>query len=161
MGLVMEITGKNVAIAVIPVLITALASIADNSLRWRAEMEQKQFDRQTRILDKIMEVPTAEKRLAVASFYLEIGVFTGRYKQEVNSAIDQAQREMTTKTVVSASPADMPAWSLPSSGKQIVLDPNLLRAFKSDLPPSFPIHQTREDIKSIFTFNKPLINKAP
>lgn len=90
----MEITGKNVAIAIFPVLITALASIADNSLRWRAEMEQKQFDRQTRILDKLMETSSAESRLAMANFYLGLGVFSGQYKAEIETAVSLAKEEL-------------------------------------------------------------------
>lgn len=102
----MEITGKNVAIAIFPVLITALASIADNSLRWRAEMEQKQFDRQTRILDKLMDTPSAESRLAMANFYLGLGVFSGQYKVEVETAVSMAKTELELTSASEKATAD-------------------------------------------------------
>jgi hypothetical protein len=155
----MEITGKNVAIAIVPVLITAMTSIADNSLRWRAEMEQKQFDRQTRIIDKIMEVPTAEKRLAVADFYLEIGVFTNGYRKEIITAIDQAQRELTASAIAPIS-LIVPRSVTDSLDGDNEL-PSMMLPIQPPIVPLHPIPQTREDIKSIFTFNKPLIKRVP
>lgn len=93
----MSFTDKGVIIAVIPVFITALATIADNSIKWRAEMEQKRYDRQTRLIDRIMEIEKAEDRLSVANFYLSIGVFDGDYKKELNFAIDDAIAQINKK----------------------------------------------------------------
>lgn len=159
----MEITGKHIAIAVIPVLITALTSIADNSLRWRAEMEQKQFDRQTRLIDKLMEVPTAEKRLSAANFYLELGVFSGQYRVEVDAAIDQAQRELAAKEeehqrALAALEPNAGYGTNEPSPEVVTVDPKFLETVK---PYILPLPNTRRDIQSVFAFDKPIFIKAP
>lgn len=87
----MELGSKGLAAIAIPALITALAGLADNAMKWRAEMQQKEFDRQTRILDKIIETPAADQRIAIANFYLGTGSFTGKYKVELERAVDVAE----------------------------------------------------------------------
>lgn len=90
----MEITRNGLLAVVIPALITACFTTIDNSLRWRAEMDQKQFDRQTKILDQIISIPDAERRRAMAEFYVSTGVFTGGYKDELTKTLDIANAEL-------------------------------------------------------------------
>lgn len=68
----------------------------DNSMKWRAEIEQKKYDRQIRILDKIIEIPQAEHRIATAEFYLSTNTFTGQYKEELEISLKMA-RELLAK----------------------------------------------------------------
>jgi len=90
----MEITRNGLLAVIIPTLITACFTTIDNSLRWRAEMDQKQFDRQTKILDQIINIPDAERRRAMAEFYVSTGVFTGGYKEELTKTLDIANAEL-------------------------------------------------------------------
>lgn len=90
----MEITRNGLLAVVIPALITACFTTIDNSLRWRAEMDQKQFDRQTKILDQIINIPDAERRRAMAEFYVSTGVFTGGYRDELTKTLDIANAEL-------------------------------------------------------------------
>lgn len=99
----MEISNKSVIIAVIPVFLTVFGGLADNAVKWRSEMEQKKYDRQTRLIDKIMEIPKAEERLAMANFYLSIGVFDGNYKVELDRAVEQAKVELAENAANAAS----------------------------------------------------------
>lgn len=90
----MEFTAKGIAAVVLPAMVLALGNIVDNSMQWRAEMKQRQYDRQTRIIDKILEIPQAEHRIASATFYLKTGTFTGDYKSEVEMSLKLAQEEL-------------------------------------------------------------------
>ena len=90
----MEITRNGLLAVIVPALITASFTTIDNSLRWRAEMDQKQFDRQTKILDQIISIPDAERRRAMAEFYVSTGVFTGGYKDELTKTLDMANVEL-------------------------------------------------------------------
>jgi hypothetical protein len=87
----MEVTNKSIIAVVAPVLITAVAGLVDNAMKWRSEMEQKEYDRQTRILDKIIAIPAADQRLAVANFYISTGTFSGKYLRELEQAIKVAE----------------------------------------------------------------------
>jgi len=92
----MEITGKGLVAVIIPTLITACFTTIDNSLRWRAEMEQKQFDRQTKLLDQIISIPDASHRRSLAEFYISTGVFTGGYLKQLESTLTVAQETAAT-----------------------------------------------------------------
>lgn len=73
----MDVTWKNILAVIAPILATSVAAIADNALKWRHEVEQKQYDRQTKILDRVMEIPDRKQRFTVANFYLKSGTFEG------------------------------------------------------------------------------------
>lgn len=98
----MEITRNGLLAVIIPALITACFTTIDNSLRWRAEMEQKQFDRQTKILDQIINIPDAARRRAMAEFYVSTGVFTGGYKDELTKTLDIANAELAQQAAQAA-----------------------------------------------------------
>ena len=99
----MEVTNKSIIAVVAPVLITAVAGLVDNAMKWRSEMEQKEYDRQTRILDKIIAIPAADKRLAVANFYISTGTFSGKYLKELEQAVKIADA-LPQSAVVSSEP---------------------------------------------------------
>lgn len=98
----MEITRNGLLAVIIPALITACFTTIDNSLRWRAEMDQKQFDRQTKILDQIINIPDAERRRAMAEFYVSTGVFTGGYRDELTRTLDIANAELANAAAKAA-----------------------------------------------------------
>lgn len=94
--------GKSLLLVVVPIVLTGILGIIDNALRWRAEMEQKQFDRQTRILDKIMDIHDPVQREVVTQFYLDTGLFTGSFKQELEISL-----ATTTKQLATVKPSDV------------------------------------------------------
>lgn len=158
----MEITGKNAAIAIFPVLITALASIADNSLRWRAEMEQKQFDRQTRILDKLMESSSAESRLAMANFYLGLGVFSGQYKVEVETAVSLAKEEleMAGAKAVAVADYERAVRQMSRAPASTVIEEAIAEAIPEPMPEPAP-EPSDEVSPEVYAIQPPEVMAAP
>lgn len=89
----MELTAKGIAALIIPAIITIAGTQVDSALKWRAELEQREYDRQMKILDKIINTENPEQRIAVAKFYLNSGTFTGLYRNELEASIMLAERE--------------------------------------------------------------------
>lgn len=90
----MELTPKGIAAVIIPAIVMLSGNAIDNSMKWRAELEQKAYDRQIRILDKILEIPQAEHRISAAEFYLRTNTFSGQYRRELEISIEIAKEEI-------------------------------------------------------------------
>lgn len=93
----MELTPKGIAAVIIPAVVMFTGNAIDNSMKWRAELEQKAYDRQIRILDKILEIPQAEHRISAAEFYLRTNTFTGQYRRELEISIEMAKEEVAKR----------------------------------------------------------------
>lgn len=89
----MELTAKGIAALVIPAIITIAGTQVDGALKWRAELEQREYDRQMKILDKIINTENPDQRIAVAKFYLNAGTFNGLYRTELEASIMFAEEE--------------------------------------------------------------------
>lgn len=98
----MELTGKGLAALVIPAIITLAGTQIDTAMKWRAELQQREYDRQMKILDKIINTENPEQRIAVAKFYLNAGTFTGMYQTELEASILLAEEERKQLLMVTA-----------------------------------------------------------
>lgn len=144
----MEVTNKSIIAIVAPVLITAVAGLVDNAMKWRSEMEQKEYDRQTRILDKIIAIPAADQRLAVANFYISTGTFSGKYLKELEQAVKIADA-LPQSLVVSSEPLT----AAPAPYEEVTVEQT------KDLEPPSVVMMSRAPVptivpESIFSFDK-------
>lgn len=150
-----ETSSKSLLFIVVPIIITGLMGILDNAFRWRTEMEQKQFDRQTRILDKIMEIGDPVQRAVVTQFYLDTGLFTGGFRNELEVSLKSAQDHLTQVSdhgeVV---PEPIVEYSPPEDSSDTgAVDPNAGYSANDYIEPSSPEppfpHRIEFDIETI------------
>lgn len=78
---------------IIPGLLAVLGIIVDNGLRWRSEMEYREYDRQTRLLENIMQVERYEERKALIRFYLAIEAFNHPVKEKMIAYVKAPEYE--------------------------------------------------------------------
>lgn len=100
----MEITPKGIAALVIPTLVTIGAGFIDNALKWRAEIQQREYERQIKLLDKIVNTADPDQRIVIATFYLNSGTFTGLYKDELEASLIWAKAEIQRRNDTTAKP---------------------------------------------------------
>lgn len=135
------------AVVIPAFLITACFTTIDNSLRWRAEMDQKQFDRQTKILDQIINIPDAERRRAMAEFYVSTGVFTGGYKDELTKSLDIANAELAQQAAQIA--------------QETARQQEQEKQESQRLPAPVPLLPVQENPSSISVYDPPTSSTAP
>lgn len=68
-------------------LLTVMGIVVDNGLRWRSEMEYREYDRQTRLLENIMGVSSVPERTALIQFYLSLGAFNPPIKDSMEAYV--------------------------------------------------------------------------
>lgn len=152
----MEITWKGILATLAPIVVTSLLGIADNAIKWRQEMDQKTYDRQTRILDKIMEIQDGSQRLAVAEFYLRSGIFKGQLQVELESAIAQAQHEAAEKQQLAELEQERrDREKLLAKVAEPKPSMSIPKVVASPPPPKEPDIVIQEPPKTIFSFDRP------
>jgi uncharacterized heparinase superfamily protein len=87
------ITYKDILAITVPAALVALFGLADGAMKWRAEIHERQTERQVQHINSIIYTANATQRRILGQFYLSSGALSGKYKKEVERELSEHPAE--------------------------------------------------------------------